>query len=269
MCDDNEMAPKPLRENDLVLFNFGPASWVPMQVKRRKLTGVIYDPVLQGALGGVLAPNGATPGTGQVSSFQSNVLLSLSSTQTSINGVTDIFQTFKDYEILQVYAGIAPNWVRVWVQQPGGTGQFTTQLDNNINPTSTYPDVGFFDGYEDGSPFVAPTRRGEFFTFANYSASFAFDNPHNIPASPRLNFLINRAFVTPVTDPKMMVRMFQRSVPVRTVSVGLPDTEQTFNGKAYGNITPIPEALPFQALSSSPSVAAAAMKALKAAGYCS
>ena len=260
--------PSPLRENDLVLFNFGPKSWVPMQVKRRALTSLIYDPVLQGTLSGVLAPAGATPGTGQVSAFQQNLLFGLSSTITSINGVPDVFKTAFDYEILEAYVGIAPSWCRVWIQQPGGTGTFVTPLDNNVTPSSSYPDVGFFDGYADGSPFKYPTERSGFYVFGSYSASFSLYNPHTIPINPRLNFLLNRVFMAPVTDPKMMVRMFQHSVPVRSISVGLPDTQQNFNGKLYGNIAPIPEALPFQALSSDTPVATAAQKALKQAGYC-
>ncbi|MGI0068580.1 MAG: hypothetical protein ACREB9_09305, partial [Thermoplasmata archaeon] len=263
--DDAFPAPfKALRENDLLMMNFGPSAWVPFQVKRRVpyLPNLVYDPVLNGAIAGVLAPAGASPGSGQVASFQQNLLFGLSQSVTGIAGVPDLFKTQFDYEILQCAVGVAPAWCRMWLQQPGGAGSFETNLDNNVFASSTYPDVGWFHGYPDGSPFKTPTERSEFFVLNNYSVSFALYNPHTIPINPRMNFLINRLFVTPVTDPRMLARMFQRSVPVKTVSIGVPDTPQTFNGKSYGNIQPISESLVYQALSSNTSVAANAAKAL-------
>lgn len=232
----------PLVPDDYLVLNVGADKWVPLQCKRATLFDFLYDPVLQGALGGVLAPAGAAAGTGQVAAWQDNILLAISASATgangttqSINGVTDIFQVQQAYEVLQLWMGIAPKPTRFWLKQP--IGAFVNVMDQNLVPTTNFPDVGFLDGYE--SPYVAPSTRSEWFSLANLSANFAFFNPEHVPRNPRFHIVVNRMIVRPVVDPGVIASLLRRTRPAKYASIGSPAVEVPFNGEPYGDIEPI------------------------------
>jgi len=229
---------RPLQKDDYFVTNFGDsAGSVPFVVRRATVFPLPYDPVKQGVLGGQMVQAGGTPSGSQVAAFLDNQLFALSSTVTSIAGVTDIFQIQQNYEVLQVWFGVAPRQLRVWAKQP--YGQFVGVLDNNVNPSSTYPDVGFIHGFD--SPFSRPNKETELTIFRNLSVNWALYNPGPWPINPRFLFVINRMFVRPVTDPQLALALLQRRLPAHHTSVGNPQNSVPFDSDSYGKVKPIPK----------------------------
>jgi hypothetical protein len=231
---------KPLRKDDYLVISLGDSvGSVPFVVRRATAFPLVYDPVKQGVFSGMMAPVGAAPSGSQVASFVDNVLLALSSAVTSIAGVTDVFQLLKQYEILQAWFGVAPRQLRVWAKQP--YGQFVGVMDGSMNPSSTYPDVGFVHGYD--SPFGRPAKETELTILRNTSVNWAFQNPGPWPINPRLWFFINRMFVEPVKDPALALSLVSRRIPAHHTSIGNPENTVTFDSPSYGQIKPIPTSI--------------------------
>jgi hypothetical protein len=232
----------PLMPGDLLLITLGQDGMVPFQVISQEAFELAYDPVKQGVLAGPMVGQGATPSSTQAGAFNDNLLFALSSSVTSINGVTDIFNIQKDYEILQFWFGIAPRHIRVWVKQP--LNQFTTTLDQNIIPSSTYYDVGYYDGYD--SPYGMPAPVTENFVMKNLSVNWTLCNPLNGSATapmtwnPRINFYINRMMVAPVKNAAIVRAMMLGQKTAKRTTIGDPTTSVAYDDEAYGGASPIP-----------------------------
>ena len=232
----------PLQVGDLLLLTMGKDGVVPYQVVSSEQFELAYDPVAQGVLAGPMVGQGAAPGSGFSAAFNDNLLFALSSSVTSINGVTDIFNIQRDFEILQFWYGISPRHIRVWVKQP--YNQFTTSLDNNIIPSSTYYDVGYTDGYD--SPYNFPAPVTENFSLKNLSVNWSLANPLNGSATapmvwnPRLNFYINRLLVNPVKSAAVVRDMVLGRRSAKRFTIGDPTTSTPYDSGAYGGASPIP-----------------------------
>ena len=232
----------PLQVGDLLLITIGKDGVVPYQVVASEASELAYDPVKQGVLAGPMVGQGATPSAVQAPAFNDNLLFALSAGVTSINGVTDIFNIQKDYEILQFWYGIAPRHIRVWQKQPYNT--FADVLDNNIIPSASYIDVGYTDGYD--SPYNMPAPVTESFSLKNLSVNWTLANPLNGSATapmtwnPRLNFYINRMTVNPVKSAAVVRDMILNRRPAKRYTIGDPTTSTPYDKEAYGGASPIP-----------------------------
>jgi hypothetical protein len=232
----------PLIEGDYLLLTFGIDGVVPYQVISSEQFELVYDPVKQGVLPGPMVGQGATPSSSQAAAFNDNLLFALSSSVTSINGVTDLFNVQKDYEILQFWYGVAPRHIRVWMKQP--YNQFSSTLDNNVIPSSTYYDVGYIDGYD--SPYTAPAPITEGFSLKDLSVNWTLCNPLNGSAAapmvwnPRLNFYINRMMVNPVKSGATVMDLLRGKRSAKRFTIGDPTTGTAYNPEAYGGAGPIP-----------------------------
>lgn len=227
-----------LRENDYLMVNAGVDMFYPFEVRRQVTAELVYDPVKQAVLAGPMVAPGATPSASQAAAYLQQVQFALSSSVTTINGVTDIFALLDDFEMYQVFYGVAPRQLRTWVQQPNGAT--VAVLDQNIIPSSSYTDVGYIDGFL--SPYEAPSKRSEFLTFKALSVSWNLANsgPWNI--NPRFYFYINRCYVAPVADASIVQRMLKRTMPCHYVSMGTPKVNQPFPKANYGGISPLKRA---------------------------
>lgn len=240
MTDRTEL--KPLQLGDFLVLSMGKSGVVPFHVLASKASELIYDPVKQGVLAGPMVGQGATPSASQAAAFVDNILFALSASATSINGVTDIFQIQKDFEILQFWYGIAPRHIRAWIKQPYSS--FTTVLDNNIIPSSNYPDVGFVDGFD--SPFNQPAPVSENFSLKNLSLNWTLENPTLGSATapmtwnPRFNFYINRIAVEPVKEAATVKALLLGRQYANRHTIGDPMGTVPYDAEAYGGATPIP-----------------------------
>jgi len=232
----------PLQMSDFLLITMGKDGVVPYQVVANEAFELAYDPVKQGVLAGPMVGQGATPSSTQSAAFVDNQLFALNSSVTSVNGVTDLFNIQKDYEILQFWFGIAPRHIRIWVKQP--YNQFTTSLDNNVIPSSTYYDVGYYDGYD--SPYNMPAPITENFSLKNLSVNWTLCNPLNGSATapmtwnPRLNFYVNRLWVNPVKNSAVVKDLITGRRSAKRFTIGDPTTSTPYDPSAYGGATPIP-----------------------------
>jgi hypothetical protein len=232
----------PLKMGDLLIITFGNDGFVPYQVVANEAFELVYDPVKQGVLAGPMVGQGATPSSSQSAAYNDNLLFALSSSVTSINGVTDIFNIQKDFEMLQFWFGISPRHIRVWAKQP--YSQFTTSLDNNVIPSSSYYDEGYFDGYD--SPYNMPAPITEQLSLKNLSLNWTLCNPLNGSATapmtwnPRLNFYINRFLVNPVKKASIVRDMVLGRRTAKRVTIGDPTTSVAYDETVYGGASPIP-----------------------------
>jgi len=224
-----------LQESDYLVLNTGLDEYVPLVVRRQALNPLVYDPVKQGAIAGPMVQVGGTPGGGQAAGYIQNVQFGLSTSVTSISGVTNIMTLLDGLEIYQVFWGVAPRQMRVWLMEPGG--QFVSSLDQNIVPSQSYPDVGYLDGYL--SPYLAPSRFSEFFSLNSVLVSFTLENPGPWPVNPRFYFLVNRLYVEPVDDPAIVQRLLKRTMPARYASMGLPTANIPWPTYNYDGIRPL------------------------------
>lgn len=264
--DIHDFEDRLLGVDDLLLLNIGPDQFVPFVVRRAKGNELLYDPVLQVAIAGPQVPSGATASASQAATFVDNVQFGLSPTVTSISNVNDIFWNLAPYEIYQVFVGVAPRYERVWIKQP--YGNFQTGLEQAITPTSTYPDVGFFDGFR--SPYGRPSRTTETFILVSTSVNFTLYNAAPWIVSPRFAFFINRLFVQPVRDPAVVKALLNRSIHARYYSMGNPLNGIPWPKSYYGDIDPLPGIVgsyPTKVPLSTPSNIKTVERAMAAAGY--
>jgi len=232
----------PLITGDFLVLSFGNTGVVPYHVVSSQQFELAYDPVAQGVLAGRMVGQGATPSSSQSAAFVDNQLFALSSSVTTINGVTDVFNPQEDFEILQFWYGISPRHIRIWAKQPYNT--FISVLDNNIIPSSTYYDVGYVDGYD--SPYNMPAPVTERFALKNLSLNWALANPLNGSATapmtwnPRLNFYINRMLVEPVTQAAVVKTLLLGTRSARRSTLGNPLVATPYDETSYGGAKPIP-----------------------------
>ena len=202
---------------------------VPFSVPRQQVWKWPYNPITQKALSAALAAAGTTP------TFANDVLFGLSGTATTINGVTNIFDTSTQQtlsEMYQVFYGIASPHLRVWLKQP--QSNFVGQADQNITPQSGYSDVGFIDGQM--SPYWNPSPRTEFFSLFKLAPRWAMANTAPWTVVPRFNFVVNRMLVNIVTNPDEIRAILQHRVPTRAVTIGDAFTPTTFSNTPYAKI---------------------------------
>jgi hypothetical protein len=232
----------PLQPGDLLLLTFGNEGAVPFQITSTDAFELAYDPVKQGVLAGPQVGQGATPSATQAAAFLDNLLFALSPTVTSINGITDVFNIQEDFEIIQFWFGISPRTERVWVKQPYNT--FTSVLDQNLIPSSTYYDLGYYDGFD--SPYNMPAPVTENFVLKDLSVNWTLCNPLNgsstapMTWNPRLNFYINRMGVNAIESAQVVKEIFTGKRSAKRFPLGNPLASCPYNNEAYGGASPIP-----------------------------
>ncbi len=205
---------------------------VPFLCARNQTWKWPYNPVTQGALSAALAAAGSTP------TFKNDVLFGLSGTATTINGVTNIFDTSTQQtlsEMYQVFYGLSSSHLRVWLKQP--QSNFVGQADQNIVPQSSYSDLGFFDGQM--SPYWNPSAKTQFFSLFKLAPRWALANTAPWAVTPRFNFIVNRMLVNVVRDPTMIRAILNHKVPQTSVTIGDPFSPTTFTNTPYQKVKPI------------------------------
>jgi hypothetical protein len=220
------------QENDYLLLGFnGGQTYIPLQVMGRFETTYIYDTIAEGQLTGPLA---ASPSTNGISNTTFQTALQLGSSQV-VAHPTDIFDLSRQPAWLyQMFLGIDPPWLKVFLQQPFRTDQRSLPI---VYFTPSYPMEGFWDGYL--SPPWRISRKTQMWVPPGLSIALGYSNNQPVPAYPLLTFYINALNVAVVTDPELAWEML--SVPgkasIYTVG-GLAQVQYT--PAAYYGITGFP-----------------------------
>lgn len=205
-----------LKTGYLLLFSVNEESFVPFKVTHQSAFHLSYN----------IPTDYSTPVIPPLTTIPASSL-----PLATIQNETDIFKFTDSVTIYQVLMGIAPSYLNVYLYN--STDAPKSVLSSNLNQ-NTFKNLGAINGFN--HPYDNPDY--EFFVFANAPPHFAFYDPVPIPVvNGKLNFLINKMTVAPVTDSKLIKKMYYGSVPVRKESVqGL-----TFSSIAsyYGGAMPI------------------------------
>jgi len=214
MSENIEKA-KLLRSNDYVVLNLGYGAnekviLTGFKVMRTNFFTMAYNFIEQGAISSDLAPNGMS-NVNFTPYYTEIVKLPLS----KIQNVTDMFLLDKQNEMLQVFYGISPSYLRVIPRQPDTMNEF--YMDQQITPSSNFISLGI-DGFM--SPFDSPAQITETFILAGLSVGITLENPVTIPINPTLNFWINRMLVEPITDSATIMNIIKGKIKghIATVS---------------------------------------------------
>lgn len=225
-----------IKENDLLLMGVmsggteGP-NYIPLQCVGRVETKYIYDPIAEGQISGPLAPTASTNGITN-NTFQT--ALQLGSSQVVAKPV-DVFDlTYYPQWLYQMFLGIDPPWVRVFLQQPFRTDQRSLPV---VYFTPNYPQEGFWDGYE--SPPWKISRKTQMLVLPGLSIALGYENGQPINAYPMLTFYINGLNVAVVNDPDLAYQMLTVPGKARMFTVGGLQN-MNWNPATYYGITGFP-----------------------------
>lgn len=208
-----------LRVNDKLILSLGPGTgnppqtqYVALRVVRRTLFTFLYDFLTQQVSFLPLGPQGSTPTSTYQADFVDNVQLTLQ----SIAQVTNILATFNQGEILQLFVGMAPRYLRTYLRQP--INNAVPVMDQNIAASQSYFDPGFIDGFE--SPLDNPSPRTEVIAPQSATPAWALGNPVRVPIVPQFRLYLNRIVVEGITDAALLREIFLGRAPARWVSLG-------------------------------------------------
>jgi len=198
-----------LKENYIVAFQTG-TGLLPYKVVKKEIIPFVYDIMTEN---GNLLP--LSPVTQTISGF-SPFFYEFNTLQlTSIQNVQDMFSLTRTNEVLQVFTGIQPSYVRFIYKQP--TTEKLMNMDQNINLSQSFYQQGY-DGFI--SPFNDPSPDTEIFVVPGLSFSMVLVNTVSVPVEPIINFIINRMQVTPIIDSKTISDIQSGRIPAKIVSLG-------------------------------------------------
>jgi hypothetical protein len=189
-----------VQENDLLLLGVNAGDvYIPLRVMARVEVPYLYDPIAEGQL---TAPLAASPSTNGIKNNTWFPASQLGSSNVTGNPV-DVFDLtrYPNY-VYQMFIGISPALLRVYLQQPFGTNQRSLPL---IQYISSYAQAGFFDGSL--SPLYRPSKKTQTWILPGLSIGIGYQNIEAAPEYPLLMFYINALNVGVVTDPATVYRM--------------------------------------------------------------
>lgn len=200
-CSDFE--DKLIKENDLLLLGFnGGQIYIPLWVVARIERPYLYDPIAESQLSGPIAPTSSVDG---ITSNTFQPALQLGSSKITAKPV-DVFDLERFPSTLyQMFMGIDPPWLRVFLEQPWGVDQGKVPT---IGYTPNYGQEGWFDGYL--SPLDHPSGKTQMFIVPGLSIGTAYMNVAPRNAYPLLLFWINALRVAVVNDPDLAFEMLTK-----------------------------------------------------------
>ncbi len=202
-----------LKENYIVAFETGNGFYA-YKVIKKEVIPFIYDVLSENSSTNSPLPPLSPVGTNVTG--LSPFYLDLNTLQlTSIQNVQDMFNLTRSDEVLQVFTGIQPSYVRFIYKQP--TNVKLMDMDNNIASSTSFYQQGY-DGFI--SPFNNPSPDTEIFVVPGLSFSMVLINTVSIPVNPIINFIINRMRVEKIKDPKILADIKAGKIPAKIVSLG-------------------------------------------------
>ena len=219
------------KENDYLLLGFnGGRTYVPLQVIARIETPYLYDPIAEGQLSGPLAASTSTNGiTGNT--FQTALQLGSSNV---VAKPTDIFDLSRNPAWLyQMFLGIDPPWLRVFMQQPFRVDQRSLPI---VYLHAQLPAGGVLGRLHE--PARAAVAEDPVIVPPGLSIALGYANIEPGRAYPLLYFYINALNVAVVTDPELAWEMLQVPGKAKIVTVALAQVQYT--PEAYYGITGFP-----------------------------
>lgn len=221
-----------VHENDLLLLGINAgATYLPVKVVARFETPYLYDTIEEGQISGPLA---SSPSTDGITNTTFQTALQLGSSKVVAKPV-DIFDLTRFPQwIYQMFVGIDPPWLKVFLQQPFRTDQRSLPL---VYFTPNYPQEGYFDGRS--SPRNRPSPKTQMWVLPGLSIALGYDNNQPQPAYPVLQFAINAMNIGVITDPELAWEMLSVPGKAKIYTVGGLQTVQ-YDPSAYYGIRGFP-----------------------------
>jgi hypothetical protein len=227
--DYSELEDVLIRESQLLLMGINAGrTYIPLQCVARVEVPYEYDPIAEGQLSGPLAASASTDGITNTT-FQTALQLGSSKVVAKPVDVFDL--TYYPQWLYQMFVGIDPPWLRVFMQQPFRTDQRSLPV---AYFTPNYPQEGFWDGYMSPPWKVSP--KTQMLVLPGLSIALGYQNKEPQPAYPMLEFYINALNVAVINDPEIAWDMLTVPGKARIFTVGgLQDVQ--WKPQAYYGIT--------------------------------
>ena len=204
-----------LKENYLLLLGFPGAErgevYVPLRVIAREYFEFMYDPIQEGQISAKVPAGAGVNGISDLGFVTPARLGSVFLTGKPFNA----FYIKDTDQVYQMFFGIAPSALRVFLEAPSSTGQRNLDIDRWANSKQEF---GYIDGFD--SPLLYPSPESELIIPPEFDFSFGYGNPLPDPVSPLLLFIMNRLKVALVLDVALVEKMLAGSVPVAIKTVG-------------------------------------------------
>jgi hypothetical protein len=242
-----------VEEKDFVVACLGPTqlesggiglNFMPFRCQKSARYNFAYDWEQYNANFLPLAPAGVQGITGIAQAFFVANLQPAISGVSNISNVTNLFSLTsggQPYEALQCFIGVAPSYLRVYIQQPPNAGPVGS-MDQNIIPQTTFYDSGYFDGF--ASPYDAPTKAGQVLVLAGTEPWFTLANPVSVLVDPHFNLFFNRMLLSPVVNNPNAVEPKNRTLATAVVMGLLPRTHFISIGNPFNGATVNPTSYP-------------------------
>lgn len=203
VVDTSDIQDALIRENDLLLMGINKGTtYIPLRVMARIEVPYLYDAVAEGQI-----PNGVPPSTSTNGITNNAVQTALQLSSSNLPGKPfDVFDISKYPDLLyQMFYGISPPQLRVFLQQPFRTDQGSLPI---IAYTPAYSQEGYKDGFI--SPFYRPSRKTQVFVLPGLSIALGYVNITPQTVYPQLLFWINALSVAVVTDVDLVYEMVNK-----------------------------------------------------------
>jgi len=189
-----------LRPNDLALLNL-PDGLIPIRVLKTEFFQYQYDPVAEGQIPGEIPASASVDGAKNLG-FQIPELLK--------SGIiaaqpVNVLRLDSPPAIYQVFVGIAPSYVRLFVALPSTASQKNLEI---INWSSAYAAAGYIDGFT--SPLYCPSPESEIIIPYGVDVALGYANPLFEPVRPLLMFYVNRVRFGVVADVDLILDMLDK-----------------------------------------------------------
>ena len=210
MIDLSRLEGSILKPNYLVLLGFS-TGYVPLRVMKRQLVFYMYDPLVEGQISAPVPAGGGATGVSDLGYVAPTRLPSQYISGKPFN----VFINTKSDHLYQLYYGISPSGIRVFMNQPAQTG-----VRNLFEFTwlQSYLAFGYVDGFE--SPIDQPSPNTEIIVPPNSDFALGYANPLPYPVRPLLQFVVNELQVKTITDVDLIMKMIEGKVPASIKIVG-------------------------------------------------
>lgn len=244
-----------VEEKDFLVACLGPAplpggaggtglAFMPFRCQKSQKFNFVYDWAQYNANFLPLAPVGIGGISGLAQPFYISNQQPAIAGVANISNVTNLFSLTnggQPFEALQCFIGVAPSYLRVYIQQPPNAGPVGS-MDQNLIPQQTFYDEGFFDGFS--SPYEFPTKKGQILVLAGTEPWFTMVNPVGWLIDPHFNLFFNRMLLTPVINNPLAADPRNRTLASAVVMGQLPNTHFISIGNPFNPVTVNPTLYP-------------------------